>query len=161
MSEVGIQVGLLIDTLLRKKELLIEIKQYTENQKVILSKEAFDMKAFNVVMRNKQMRIDLLQKLDTGFESTFERVKNNLTTQSDIYKEDIIKMKALITEVNDLGIDIQVQEERNRTNFKAKSKNVKTEVKTFRTHKNVMKKYQDTYNSQKKADAPHFFDSKK
>ena len=161
MNEVGIQVNLLLDTLNRKRQLLREIKKYTEDQKVLLSKEDFDMKAFKNVMKNKQVRIDLLAKLDDGFQSTFERVKNVLISQPTIYKDEILEMKNLIKEVSDLGIDVQVQEERNKINFEVKSKGVKSEVKSFRSHKTAMKKYQNSYNSQNKADAPKFFDSKK
>ena len=161
MSEVRVQVDLLVDTLTKKKQLLTEIRKYTIDQKAILSIEDFDLRAFNNIMSNKQVRIELLSKLDAGFEATFERVRNVLSTQPDIYRESILAMKTLIKEVNDIGIEIQVQEERNRSNFDAKSKGLKSEVKSLRTHKSAMKKYQNTYNSQRKADAPHFFDSKK
>ena len=154
-------MDLLVDTLAKKKQLLTDIKKYTDDQKGILSKEDFDLRAFNNIMSNKQVRIELLSKLDDGFGVTFERVRHVLSTQPDIYKESILTMKRLIKEVNDLGVDIQVQEERNRTNFNSKTKGMKTEVKKLRTHKTAMKKYQNTYNAQKKADAPHFFDSKK
>jgi len=161
MSDVRVQVVIMVDTLRKKKQLLVEIKKYTDEQKGLLACEIFDAIAFKNLMNNKQIRIDLLGKLDAGFESTFERVKHVLMTQPDIYGSEIAQMKSLIKEVNDLGIDIQVQEERNKTNFGAKAKGMKTEVKSFRNHKTAMKKYQNTYNSQKKADAPHFFDSKK
>ena len=107
------------------------------------------------------MRIDLLGKLDEGFQSTFDRVRHVLTGQPDLYREAIAKMQELIKEVNDLGIDVQAQEERNRLSFEAKTKGVKTEVKSFRDHKSAMQKYQNNYISQKKADGPQFFDSKK
>jgi len=161
MNEVRVQVDLLVDTLTKKKQLLTEIRKYTVDQKALLAIEDFDLRAFNNIMSNKQVRIDMLAKLDDGFEVAFERVRNVLSTQPDIYREAILSMKSLIKEVSDLGIDIQVQEERNRINFESKSKGLKSEVKSFRTHKSAMKKYQNTYNSQKKAGEPHFFDSKK
>lgn len=161
MNDVRVQVDLLVDTLTKKKQLLTEIRKYTDDQKALLAVEDFDLRAFNNIMSNKQVRIDLLGQLDDGFEATFERVRNVLSTQPDIYRDSILAMKSLIKEVNDIGIEIQVQEERNRSNFDTKSKGLKSEVKSLRTHKSAMKKYQSTYNSQKKADAPHFFDSKK
>ncbi len=161
MGEINTQVMLLVDTLKKKKQILEELKKYTDTQKELLLKEDLDTKAFNNIMRNKQVRIDLLNKIDDGFQVTFERVKNILTTQPDIYKDAIVSMKGLIKEVSDLGVEIQVQEERNRLNFEAKSSKSKAEVKKFRNHRTVMKKYRNTYLHQNKVDGPHFFDSKK
>ena len=161
MSDVGANVQVLVDTLYKKKQLLEEIKTYTEQQANILKKEELDIRAFNNIMSNKQVRIELLIKIDDGFESTFSRVKNHLVTQPDVYRDAIRVMKELITEVNDLGVDIQVQEQRNKTNFDMKTNMVKSEVKTFRNHKSAMAQYQNNYNKLKKADEPHFFDSKK
>lgn len=161
MSEIRIQVDLLVDTLSKKKTLLSEILKLTNDQKVLLTEEELNMKAFNNIMSNKQVRIDLLAQLDDGFQSSFERVQPVLTTQPDIYKEAIAAMKELIKEVTDLGIEIQVQEERNRRNFHTKAQGLKSEVKKFRTHKTAMKKYQNVYSNKSAADAPHFFDSKK
>lgn len=161
MSDVGTNVKILVDTLNKKKQLLEEIKAYTMEQANILKVEDFDIRAFNNIMSNKQVRIELLMKIDDGFEVTFGRVKNILATQPDVFREAIVEMKRLITEVNDLGIDIQVQEQRNKTTFDLRTSTVKTEVKSFRNHKSAMAQYQNNYNKLKKADEPHFFDSKK
>lgn len=152
---------LLVDTLNKKKQLLTEILKYTNDQKGLLAVEDFDLRGFKNIMSNKQVRIDLLNQLDDGFQATFERVRHVLSQHPDIYRDAIASMKTLIKEVNDLGIAIQVQEERNKRNFEAKSTGMKSEVKSFRAHKSAMKKYQSSYNNQQKADAPHFFDSKK
>lgn len=161
MSEVGVQVKILVDTLEKKKQLLTEIDNYTKEQANILSAPDLDLRAFNNIMSNKQVRIDLLMRIDDGFEATFDRVKTVLTTQPGIYKEAILKMKTLIKEVNDLGVSIQVQEQRNKLTFDTKTKSMKSEVKNFRNHKSAMNVYQNNYAKMKKADQPQFFDSKK
>ena len=161
MSEVSINVTLLLDTLKKKEQLLSEIEKYTMEQAKLLAQPELDLRAFNNLMSNKQVRIELLNKIDDGFKVTFDRVKHVLTAQPDLYREAIIEMKRLIQVVNDLGINIRVQEQRNKQNFEAKSKNVKGEVKTYRNHKAAVAKYQNNYAKMKKADEPHFFDSKK
>lgn len=161
MSDVRIQVDLLIETLRKKKKLLEEIHTYTEEQRQVLNKDSFNPQEFQNIMTNKQVRIDLLSGLDDGFEATFERVKSTLSHQPVIYNEEIRQMQALIQEVNDIGIEIQVQEERNRRNFEAKIGGVRSEAKSFRSHKTAMKQYRTTYNQKQKPEGPHFFDSKK
>ena len=46
MSDVGIQVKLLVDTLEKKKKLLQELKDYTFQQTELLKNEKFDNRAF-------------------------------------------------------------------------------------------------------------------
>lgn len=161
MSDIIVQIDLMVESLEKKKLFLEEILRYTKEQATLLTKEELDLRSFNNIMKNKQVRIDKLIQLDQGFESLFERIRTTITNQPDIYKEAIQQMQSLIKETTDLGVEIQVQEERNKIQFDAKSKNVKGEVKAFRHHKSAMKKYQNNYNKQQKADSPHFFDSKK
>lgn len=161
MSDIIIQIDLMVDALNKKKQMLQEILRYTNDQAELLKAESLDMRSFNNIMKNKQVRIDKLIQIDQGFESLFERIKTTLTSQPDIYRDAVKEMQQLIKETSDLGIEIQVQEERNKVQFDVKSKNTKSEVKAFRTHKSAMNKYQNNYNKQKKADQPHFFDSKK
>lgn len=161
MSDIIIQIDLMVDALNKKKQMLQEILRYTNDQAELLKAESLDMRSFNNIMKNKQVRIDKLIQIDQGFESLFERIKTTLTSQPDIYRDAVKEMQQLIKETSDLGIEIQVQEERNKVQFDVKSKTTKNEVKAFRTHKSAMNKYQNNYNKQKKADQPHFFDSKK
>lgn len=161
MADVKVQVNLLLDTLSRKQLLLEEILGYTKDQTVILDKEDMDLKGFNNLMQNKQVRIDQLVQIDNGFEQSFARIKSTLSTQPELYREDILLMKERITSINDLGVNIQVTEMRNKTKFDLKSQNIKNEAKSFRTHKSAVSNYQNNYNKSNKTDQPHFFDSKK
>lgn len=161
MSDIIIQIDLMIESLEKKKLFLEDILRYTKEQTELLKAEELDLRSFNNIMKNKQVRIDKLLQIDQGFESLYGRIKATLTAQPDIYREAIKKMQQLIKETTDLGVAVQVQEERNKVQFDVKSKNVKGEVKAFRTHKSAMSKYQNNYNKQQKADQPHFFDSKK
>lgn len=161
MSEIVIQIDMMIESLEKKRELLKFILKYTKEQAEILSKEEMDLRSFNNIMKNKQIHIDKLIQLDQGFESLFGRIKTAISSQTEIYRESIVQMQKLIKETTDLGIEVQVQEERNKVQFDMKSKGVKGEVKAYRSHKSAMSTYQNNYIKSKKADQPHFFDSKK
>ncbi len=161
MSDIIVQIDLMVESLTKKKQLLSEILNYTKDQTALLAKEELDLRSFNNIMKNKQVRIEKLLQIDQGFESIYERIKVPISSQPEIYKDAILKMKQLIKETADMGIDVQVQEQRNKVQFDSKSQNVKGEVKAFRNHKSAMNTYQNNYNKQQKADQPHFFDSKK
>lgn len=161
MSDIIVQIDLMVESLEKKKFFLEEILRYTKEQATLLTEEELDLRSFNNIMKNKQIHIEKLLQLDQGFESLFERIRTTITKHPDIYKEAINRMQVLIKETTDLGVEVQVQEQRNKLKFDAKSKNVKGEVKAFRNHRSAMQKYQNNYNKQQKADSPHFFDSKK
>lgn len=157
MSDVQLQIEILVESLENKRRILEEILVYTKEQAVLLSKETLDLRSFNNIMKNKQIRIEKLLQIDEGFEQLFQRVRGPLNSQSELYKDLILKMKELIKFTTDLGVSIQVQEERNKQQFNRKSSATKSEAKTLRSHKSVMNKY----NNQKQVGKPHFFDSKK
>ena len=161
MGDMHVQVDILLDALERKKALLEEILEFTKEQSDLLAKEDLNTSSFNNIMSNKQVRIDKLIQIDEGFESAFDRIKSTLKSQPSLYKEAIGKMKQHITDVSDLGVEIQVTEMRNKQRFDLKSQNIKGDVKNFRNQKSAVSSYHNNYNKQKKADQPHFFDSKK
>ncbi|VDN48554.1 conserved protein of unknown function [Petrocella atlantisensis] len=161
MGDMHLQVDILVEALEKKKVLLEEILDYSKEQSNLLMKEDFNTTSFNNIMSNKQIRIDKLIQIDEGFESAFDRIKSTLKAQPSLYKEAIEKMKQHITEVSDLGVEIQVTEMRNKQRFDLKSQNIKGDVKNFRNQRTAVSSYHNNYNKQKKADQPHFFDSKK
>lgn len=161
MSEVLVQIELLVEALMKKKVLMERILSDTKEQGKYLSNKDLDLRSFKNIMANKQVRIESLLRIDGGFESLYQRVKLPLTSQPDIYREPIGRMQDLIRETTNLGIEIQVQEERNKVQLEIKSRGVKGEAKVLRTHKSAMNSYNNNYSKQKKMDGPHFFDSKK
>lgn len=161
MQDIGLQIKLLLDTLEKKKELLEALLVYTDQQALLLRQPELDMEAFNQIMSNKKKQIDMITTLDDGFQTSFDRIKNTLLNQPMLFKASINKMQTLIKEVNDIGIGVQVQEERNRISFEAKTGMKKAEVKSFQSHKKAMEKYKNVSNAKKKAEVPRFFDSKK
>lgn len=161
MNDVITLLNILTDGLEKKKSKLTEIYDYTKNQDLLLQTEPFDMKGFNNIIKNKQFRIDTVIQIDEGFQPTYERVSGFLEKNPEIYRDYIELMKTLIKEIGELGIQIQVLEEKNYNRFKVISKLMKEEVKTFRTNKKAVTNYYDTYNKQQGTVRDNFFDSKK
>jgi len=161
MGDIQLQIEILVESLENKQRLLEEILSYTKEQAELLAKETLDLRSFNNIMKNKQIRIEKLVQIDDGFEQLFNRVRGPITAQPNLYKELIKRMKTLIQVISDLGVDIQVQEERNKQQFNRKNHSVKGEAKTLRSHKSAMDTYQTNYNNHKQVGQPHFFDSKK
>lgn len=161
MNDVITTLNLLIEGLDKKKTKLIEIFDYTKAQEELLKEEEFDLKSFNNIIKNKQFRIDTVIQIDEGFQPAYERVKVFLEKNPEIYRTYIESMKVSIREIGELGIQIQVLEEKNYNRFKVVSNLMKEEVKTFRTNKKAVTNYYETYNKQQGTFRDNFFDSKK
>ena len=58
--------------------------------------------------------IQKLTELDEGFEALYERIREQLLTNKDAYKDQIRRIQGLISEVTEKGVSIKAQETRNK-----------------------------------------------
>ena len=110
---------MMIDSLNKKKDILIRIIELNEEQNQILSEETLNGDAFDDNMKAKGSCIDELDLLDEGFQSLFNRVRDAINANKEMYANEISVMKRLITEVTELGAKIEVQEARNKVKVEA------------------------------------------
>ena len=90
---------MMIDNLNKKKDILTRIIALNEEQDKILSKPELDDNAFDANMKAKGDCIDGLDRLDEGFQSLFNRVRDAINANKEMYANEISIMKRLITEV--------------------------------------------------------------
>ena len=93
---------MMIDSLNKKKDILTRIIALNEEQDKILSKPELDDNAFDANMKAKGDCIDGLDRLDEGFQSLFNRVRDAINANKEMYANEISIMKRLITEVTEL-----------------------------------------------------------
>lgn len=161
MSNVNIQVDILIESLEKKSKALEEILNLTNEQTELMEKEGFDFDAFNKIMDEKEIRINKVNELDEGFKNIYEKARLHLEGNKELFKDKISIMKQKIVEIGDLSVAITVQEERNKLQFMNKAKEEKAKVKEFRKSKQTAVNYYSNMNKQKSTEQSHFFDSKK
>ena len=61
------------------------------------------------------MLVSELLKMDEGFTSLFNRVKEQLLANKEQYSNEIKAMQQLIREVTELGVKVEAQEARNKS----------------------------------------------
>lgn len=110
-----VYVNVLEDSLSKKISLLNSILELTKEQETLLKAESFDEEAFRAVLEKKQVYIDKLEELDNGFESIFERVKEELKDKKEQYKSNILRLQKQISVITELGVDIEALERRNKS----------------------------------------------
>ena len=100
---------IMIDSLVQKEELLKQIVDYNEKQQAIITAAEFDDQAFEQNLSDKGELVEKILKLDEGFNSVFNRVKDEVQHNKAKFKQPLQRLKELVSAVTDLGVRIQAQ----------------------------------------------------
>lgn len=107
-------LGILEESLQKKLKVLEEIAVYNKEQEQLLRKESVSLEELDKNMSHKDELIQKVTALDEGFETLYERIKEQILTHKDDYKEQIRKLQQLISQVTEKSVSIQAQEARNK-----------------------------------------------
>lgn len=149
---------MMIDSLKKKKGILIRIIELNEEQNQILSEETLNGDAFDDNMKAKGSCIDELDLLDEGFQSLYDRIKEELAGNKTKYSSEIAAMKQLIKEVTELGAKIEVQEAHNKVKIEAMFRRERQEHREAKRSASMAKSYYQ--NMSKLSNEPQFMDTK-
>ena len=114
----GNYLTLLEESLRRKLQVKLDVLGHIEEigqvQTEILKKETFDMEAFDRTVDEKDAFVTELIKLDEGFESLYDRIKEEFARDKSSYAGQIKHLQKLISEITDKNVSIQAEESRNK-----------------------------------------------
>ncbi len=114
MDQTGTYVTIMQESLLRKKKYLEQVLSLTEEQERVAKEKKFDERVFGDIIDNKDVLINNINEIDKGFTSVYDRVRAEVLANQDLYHDELVEMQKLIKECVDLGMRIEVLEERNR-----------------------------------------------
>lgn len=140
-------IQIMIESLTKKSELLDKLISNNEEQyECVVGKhyEEIDWDSFNLVVAQKQASIDRIIKMDEGFQSLYDRVRDQLNGNKDKYSEQIKEIQRLIEKVTGQGVKISTGEERNRKIIEKVFGNRKKEIKRTRNSLKVASSYAQT-----------------
>ncbi len=141
MNETGMYVGILKDSLQRKKRYLAEIYELTVKQGKIAVGEKFDNDAFEETVDRKEILINNINEIDKGFTSVYDRVRGTLLQEKDIYKDELKEIQDLINSCMGKGSEIEVLEERNRAKLETVFAGEKRNLRQVKNSRSVANKY--------------------
>ena len=107
-------VAVIEDSLKKKVDILRQLQLLCQEQSDILDDENMTPEMFEENVDKKGKLIAKLEGLDAGFEQLYGRVKDEMTSNSEHYKERILRMQELIRDITDRSVQIQVMESRNK-----------------------------------------------
>ncbi len=140
-------VQIMVESLSKKSELLDKIISSNEEQHECVANKTFDevdWDSFNLIVEQKQQVIDRIVKMDEGFQSLYDRVKEQLNEDKDKYADKIREIQRLIGIITDQGARITTGEERNRKIIEKTFGDRKKEIKRTRNSLRVASSYAQT-----------------
>lgn len=158
MIENYLQV--LEESLHKKMDVLEGIEAVNKRQEEILRQDSVPEEEFDSTIEEKGVFIDELNKLDEGFESLYENIREQLSADREKYKAQIASIQKLITRVTEKSVSIQAQEARNKVLAEAFFANRKQELQKGRRNSRAAMDYYRNM-SQSQVIMPQFMDRKK
>ncbi len=144
MNETLGYLQMMIESLRKKDAVLSKIIDKNEAQAACIAEEGYDgvnWEQFNVLIAEKDTLIEKVNELDSGFQSLYDRIKDELTANKEQYKQEIAEMQSLITTLTDKGTKIMTMEERNRAKLERVLMGAKKEIKQSRKSMQVVSSY--------------------
>ena len=153
-------ITIMLQSLRKKEKVLNSIIQINKRQKEELENPSLDPDDVDKTVEEKSKLIEQLELLDNGFEKLYEKVREELQTNKELYKDEILQMQGSIRALTEKSMEIQAQEARNKQLMEQKFTSVKKQVREIRSSQKVVNQYYK--NMMKKGYVePHFLDNKK
>lgn len=153
-------IPIMIQSLKKKEQILINIIQVNQRQREELENPALDPDDFDTTFEKKATLIEQLEMLDNGFQEIYERVRDELNEHREEHREEIAQMQEYIRSLTEKSADIQAQELRNKELMQQKFATVKKQVKEVRKSQKVVNQYYKNMMRTNYID-PQFTDKKK
>lgn len=153
-------VQILINTLIKKNNLLDRLIEITSLQEEYIAAESFEMDKFEQSLSEKESMIEQLNQLDDGFEKVYDHVKDEICNNEMQYKEEIYRLKELIKRVTEKSVKIQTAEMRNKSKLETYIAIKKKEIKNFKLSSQTAANYYKNTTNQQNGQS-YFLDKKK
>lgn len=151
---------MMAESLVKKSEILSELISKTNTQREVVSAPEVDWDAFDAIVEDKGNLVEELVKLDDGFDALYARIKEELTANKAAYKNEIVKMQALIKEVTDKSTELQAMEHRNKALIEQRFAESKKAIKQSKMGSKAAMEYYQRMNNLKNVD-PQLMDKKR
>ena len=153
-------LDILEESLRKKSVVLDEIIEYNNAQECLLKQEKISLEDLDENMNQKDILVQRVTELDEGFETLFERIREQLQANRDLDREQIGRLQGLIAQVTEKSVSVQAQEARNKKliedYFAAERGQLRQGIKASKAAYGYYKSM-----SNSNAVPPHFMDQKK
>lgn len=153
-------LSVLEDSLKKKLQILDELTDYTMQQQELLKVEELDYEAFDRLVDQKDPLIQKIMELDQGFETVYDRIKEQLLGNKEQYAAQIRALQSLIGELTDKSVKLQTMEQRNKSAVEQQFRKSREKIRQGRQNKQAALNYYKNMNNVNYV-PPQFLDDKK
>jgi hypothetical protein len=158
MTDNYLQV--MIESLEKKLDVLDSITDINKRQFECSTASPFDMVEYNKIVDEKGGLIDELNRLDEGFTSTYELVKDEVKEHPEMYRNKVLRLQELVKEIVDKGVSVEAQEKRNKSSMENAVAMKRHDIKQRRLSVKAAMKYYNVASKINNID-PQLLDKKK
>ena len=134
-------LSVLEDSLKKKLQILDELTDYTMQQQELLKVEELDYEAFDRLVDQKDPLIQRIMELDQGFETVYDRIKEQLLGNKEQYAAQIKALQSLIGELTDKSVKLQTMEQRNKSAVEQQFRKSREKIRQGRQNKQAALNY--------------------
>jgi len=150
----------LIDGLNQKITILDKLTEFTEEQQRIVGEVSIDWDAFDKTIDDKDELIQKLNVIDEGFQTVYDRVKEDVVSNKDKYKEYILILKQQVQLVTEKSTSLMALEQRTKAKVSSGFGTQRQQIRTNKESSKVASSYYNTMNRMNYID-PQLMDWKK
>lgn len=143
----------------QKKQILDQMIEMTATQKASLDKDPVDWTGFDDLVEKKAEMIERLDRMDDGFESVYERIREELLRDKDQHKEFVVSIQKKIQAVSDASAALMAAERRNKEMVEKKMTDERKKLQQSKTTSKVASNYYRNMNKVNLID-PQLMDKK-
>lgn len=155
-----VYVEVLIKTLQEKSECLEDVMEFNSRQELLVKSNELDMDHFDALLANKQLLLEEIERLDQIFESTYERVKEELLQNKTLYRSEIETIQQWIKKLTEQSVQIKLAEQRIKVGVERSFRTIRQKVKVFNTNSKTANQYYKNMANQHMGQS-YFLDRKK
>lgn len=156
-----VYVEMMVDSLQRKRKILLSLLKKTKEQETLLRAEELDYDRFHALLEEKGEQIEELNQIDEGFDALFKRVEKEILANRDGYQSELRTMQQLIKEVSEYGVSIQALEHQNGERFKMYLSEQRKGIRDFHINQKTASSYYQNLSNTHRPEQSYFFNETK
>ena len=151
---------ILVESLEKKSRILDEIIEENAAQERLFKQEELDMEALDASSDRMGELAEKLELLDEGFESVYDRIRQELIDNKSAYRTEIKRMQELIAVITEKVVTINAARMRNKLQAENRFRKSRQQIGKASSKMKVSQSYYNNMNQLNFVN-PQFYDSKK
>ena len=154
-------IKMLEDSLVKKVELLKQLQGLNLEQREILEDYETTPEELDENINRKSDIIERLDKMDEGFQSVYDKIKDDIESNKDAYSNEIKHIQELITHIMDLSADVQAKELQNKDIATVRFTHIRSQIRETKHGQKAVASYYASMMNNTGYEGSQFWDQKK